>query len=178
MQSHEHSMADAVRNHEATLDRLFDASGGFVNADPIECRHCGEAIEVDRFSTWLHVESCDESCADADTFAQPTEALVSELESIGVDVDNLEESATEALDQYGLSLEAQTVLTLTLAVGGPTVYLSAPVERDRFGSWERVDSVTFFDSWAVPRETVLSGDTSLVAMFDRHVESWSPASDD
>lgn len=93
-----------------------------------------------------------------------------DLESLGVDTDDTEESARDALNSYALEASTSTVLTVTLAVGGPTQYLSATVERGQHG-WERAGDVTFFDSWAVPNETVLTDDSSLVTFFDNeHVE--------
>jgi hypothetical protein len=94
-----------------------------------------------------------------------------ELEALGVDTEDTEESARDALDSYALGASTSTVLTVTLAVGGPTQYLSATVERGEHGGWERTTNVTFFDSWAVPNETVLADDSPLVTFFDNeHVE--------
>lgn len=94
-----------------------------------------------------------------------------ELDSLGVDLDEPEESAREALGAYALSAETSTILTVTLAIGGPTQSLSAPIERNQYGSWERTGPVTYTDSWAVPESTELSPDSPLVAFFDNeHVE--------
>jgi hypothetical protein len=99
------------------------------------------------------------------------DAPATELEALGVDAGDTEESARDALDSYALGASTSTVLTVTLAVGGPTQYLSATVERGEHGGWERTTNVTFFDSWAVPNETVLSDDSPLVKFFDNeHVE--------
>jgi hypothetical protein len=90
-------------------------------------------------------------------------------DELGIDVDDLEESARDALCSYALDVSTSTVLTVTLGVGGPTTYLSATIERVGHG-WERQTAVSFFHSWAVPNETTLPDDSSLVRMFDEHVE--------
>lgn len=107
------------------------------------------------------------AAANGDAGDMPT----AELESLGVDTDDTEESARDALNSYALEASTSTVLTVTLAIGGPTQYLSATVERWVHGGWSRTNSVTFFDSWAVPNETVLADDSPLVTFFDNeHVE--------
>jgi len=180
MQSHEHAMNDAIRSHETTLGLLFDATAGFEHADrEIKCRHCDQLVTADSYGTWNHVESCDSPCTDDEdsTFAAPSAPFVSELESAGVDVDDVNDSATEAIDEYALSVDTRTVLTVTLAIGGPTVYMSADISRDQHGSWGRDSRVTFVDSWAVPSETGLSDDSYLVTLFDRYVETYQPDND-
>ncbi len=109
--------------------------------------------------------------------AAPSADDVAALESAGVDVDDVLESAQQAIWEYALSAESRTVLDVTLAINGPTQWLSAPIERTQYGSWERVGPVEFLDSWAVPSETTLSDDTYLVTLFDQHVESYQPADD-
>jgi hypothetical protein len=111
------------------------------------------------------------------TFAAPSADDVSALESVGVDVDDVLESAQQAIWEYALSAESRTVLDVTLAINGPTQWLSAPIERNQYGSWERVGRVEFHDSWAVPNETSLSDDTYLVTLFDQYVETYQPADD-
>lgn len=94
-----------------------------------------------------------------------------ELESLGVDSDDAEESARDALTGYALDADTSTILTVTLAINGPTQHLSAKVERTEHGGWERTGDVTYVDSWAVPTETVLADDSPLVTFFDNeHVE--------
>jgi hypothetical protein len=100
------------------------------------------------------------------------EAPADELAALGVDCDEIEDSARDALTAYALDVKTSTILTVTLAIGGPTQYLSAPVERrSKYGTWERTGPVTYFDSWAVPEATELNPDSPLVAFFDNeHVE--------
>lgn len=99
------------------------------------------------------------------------ETPADELDALGVDADNAEDSARDALIDYALSSDTTTVLTVTLAVGGPTQRLHATVERNRHGTWERISPVFFADSWAVPESTELNPDSRLVQFFDNeHVE--------
>jgi hypothetical protein len=100
---------------------------------------------------------------------KPTASMLNALESHGVDVDNMEESAQEALDNYALETSVQRVFRMILAVGGPTQWLSAPIERETYG-WTRCAPVTFHDSWAVPQETFLPDESPLVALIDRAIE--------
>jgi hypothetical protein len=168
-------MSDAIKSQESTLGLLFDATSGFEHADrEIKCRHCDQLVTADSYGTWQHVDTFDSACTDDEdsTFAAPSAPFVSELESVGVDVDDVNDSATEAIDEYALSVDTRTVLTVTLAIGGPTVYMSADVERDQYGTWTRDSRVTFVDSWAVPSETGLSDDSYLVTLFDRYVETY------
>jgi hypothetical protein len=98
--------------------------------------------------------------------------MSAELDALGVDADNAEDSARDALTEYALAAETSTILTVTLSIGGPTQYLSAPVERrSKYGAWARTGPVTYFDSWAVPEATELNPDSPLVEFFDNeHVE--------
>lgn len=98
------------------------------------------------------------------------------LSGLGVDPDNVDESAQEALYNYALEVSTSTVLTVTLAVGGPTQYMSAEIDRDTHGCWVRETPVTFFDSWAVPQETRLANDSAMTRLFDQYVETYSPES--
>jgi hypothetical protein len=180
MQSHEHSMTDAIKSRESTLGLLFDATAGFEHADrDIKCCHCDQLVTADTYGTWTHVESCDSPCTDDEdsTFAAPSADDVAALESVGVDVDDVLESAQSAIDNYALEVSARTVLDVLLSYGGPTVRMSAPIERDQYGSWERTGTVEFVDSWAVPSETSLSDDSMLTTLFDRYVETYQPADD-
>lgn len=93
----------------------------------------------------------------------------SEIEALGIGSENCEDQAREALDTYALDISTNILLTITLAVGGPTQLMSARIERDGNG-WERVGRVTYFDSWAQPHETELDDDSPLVMLFDEHVE--------
>jgi hypothetical protein len=181
MLSHEHAMSDAVRSHETTLELLHDASAGLQFSELlVVCRHCDQLIHADRYSTWIHDESCSEACNDESedsTFAAPTDDMVSMLESVGADPDDMEESTMSAIDNYALSVETETVLRVQLSVGGPTVEMTAVISRDQYGSWSRDSRVTFYDSWAVPNETGLSDDSYLVTLFDRFVETYQPDND-
>jgi hypothetical protein len=94
------------------------------------------------------------------------------LDMLGVDVDNAEDSAREALDAYDLEASTSTILTVTLAVGGPTQTMSAKVVKEQYG-WQRDSRVTFSDSWAVPSETELPDESPLVQLFDERVETIS-----
>jgi hypothetical protein len=85
------------------------------------------------------------------------------LDSLGVDVENVEESAAEALDAYALSVETLRFVDVVLGVGGPTVYLRAQVDAEA----DRVGAVVLFDSWAVPQEVTLPDSSPLVDLFDR-----------
>jgi hypothetical protein len=103
-----------------------------------------------------------------------------ELDSLGVDVDNMFESADDAISNYALEVSVERILTVTLAIGGPTQYLSAPIAQveGRSGAWERTGPITYHDSWAVPNETTVpettvSDVTNLAAFFDSYVETYS-----
>jgi hypothetical protein len=92
------------------------------------------------------------------------------LDSLGVDVDDPEESARDAINSYALEATTKTVLTVTLAIGGPTQQLSATVERGKYG-WMLATTVVFFDSWAVPSEVQLPDDSPLVQLFIEHLDT-------
>lgn len=94
------------------------------------------------------------------------------LSMLGVDADDPGQSATDALNSYALSATITRTLTVSLALGGPTVLLSATVDGNEYGL-ERISSVTLFDSWAVPNETVLDDESALVRLFDEYVETYS-----
>lgn len=103
---------------------------------------------------------------------------VKELDALGVDVDNMVDSADDAINNYALEVSTTVTLTVTLAIGGPTQYLSAPIARDDRGYWERTGPITYVDSWAVPSETTVpettvSDVTNLAAFFDSFVETYS-----
>lgn len=97
-----------------------------------------------------------------------------ELDALGVntvDTESLSEGAYMAISAYPLEVSTSTVLTVTLAVGGPTQYLTANVSPLRHGGYTREGAVSFFDSWAVPQETVLPESSPLVQLFDTHAET-------
>lgn len=103
-----------------------------------------------------------------------------ELESLGVDLDDVADSADDAINNYALDVSVERILTVTLAIGGPTQYLSAPIAmaEGRSGTWERTGPITYFDSWAVPNlttvpETTVSDVTNLATFFDSYVETYS-----
>lgn len=103
-----------------------------------------------------------------------------QLDALGVDVDNVFESADDAINNYALEVSVERIFTVTLAIGGPTQYLSAPIAQveGRSGSWERIGPITYVDSWAVPNETTVpettvSDVTNLAAFFDSYVETYS-----
>lgn len=101
-----------------------------------------------------------------------------ELDALGVDVDDIADSADEAIGNYALEVSTTVTLTVTLAIGGPTQYLSAPIEKHERGYWERTGPITYVDSWAVPSETTVpettvSDVTNLAAYFDSFVETYS-----
>lgn len=181
MQAHEHAMATAVASHENNLSALYSAANGDASNIPtdwpvevtdgsgptdVTCGYCKRSWD----------DAIPTSMTPAPSARCPFEAFhgdtpAGDLESLGVDAQDVEESARDALNSYALEASTSTVLTVTLAIGGPTQYLSATVERDQHGGWERTNSVTFFDSWAVPNETVLADDSPLVTFFDNeHVE--------
>jgi hypothetical protein len=102
---------------------------------------------------------------------------VEELDALGVDVDDIAESADGVIGNYALDASTTVTLTVTLAIGGPTQYLSAPIEKHDRGYWERVGPITYVDSWAVPSETTVSETTvsdvtNLAAFFDSFVETY------
>lgn len=175
MQAHEHTMADAVASHEETLGLLIDASSGFQHATPQPaCRHCGEPIVFEH--VWQHAESCAERCDDgeADTRAEPSAELLAALDAHGVDVDDLQESADQAWNNYALSVETVRYVDVMLGIGGPTVYLRAQVVKGSYESWERSSDVELHDSWAVPSMTTVPEDSCLTALFDRFIETYAP----
>jgi len=107
----------------------------------------------------------------ADGKGRPTNA-----DELGIGVDDMEESAREAIGNYALSVESRVVLRVVLGIGGPTQYMEAPISRGAHG-WERDRAVTFVDSWACPDETVLNEESYLTRFFDEHVEFYSPEND-
>jgi hypothetical protein len=170
MEAHEHTIADSVNSRATNLDVLLAAAEGFENADiGLPCRHCGELVHVDDNGTWLHTATDDDDCDENDTVAGIAGSMLDALDRLGVDVSNIRESAREAVDNYALEASVKRVFQLTLAVGGPTQWLSAPIERETYG-WTRCAPVTFHDSWAVPQETFLPDESPLVALIDRAIE--------
>jgi len=146
-------------------------------ADVATCGTCGLSWDDSIGTEWTPAPSGRCPFESLHESATPSADDVAALESVGVDVDDVLESSQQAIWNYALEVSSRTVLDVLLTYGGPTVRLSAPIERDQYGTFERTGPVVFSDSWAVPSETTLHDDTYLVTLFDQYVETYQPADD-
>lgn len=120
----------------------------------------------------------DDDETDFADLGRDAQTFIKGLDALGVDTDDMDadtivESAREAIDNYGLGVSMVHTIRVEISTGGPAEYLTADVDRGRFG-WERESSVTFhYADWGTHDQVTLSNDDPMVTWVDEILESWA-----
>ncbi len=88
-----------------------------------------------------------------------------------IDTSIMSESAREVLDNYALSVEMVRTVKVLISTGGPADYLTAEVERGRYGLERTTDVSYHFADWFDHAEMRLEDSSPLVGWFDEILET-------
>lgn len=113
--------------------------------------------------------SLDETLEVRNSREHTLEEMYKIVDNGDLDDDEIEE-AREDIDNYALEASIKYEFQVLLSYGGPTETLTAWVESDGNGGFERLSSITYEHSWGT--KVGVSNDSALARYFDECLECY------